>query len=281
MAELPKHISYSAWQQYRHFCQWRWKLDNADGLKSKAFGIYLDFGTAVHGAIEKYKTRKNPVSMQDAQKLFEDSFRELHKENSEKYKEKEKAIKVDDFVAAGRKIIEEFDSCQELRDSEVLYNEHDLYIDIDREDPKMKFKGFIDMVVKTKDKRGNTILYVVDFKTCSWGWTQDKKRDRELQYQLFLYKHFLCKKFNLDPKNVRTAFVLLKRSPRKDDKAIEFFPVSAGPISVQRALDEINTDITDMGKKIVDDSFERNRKSCKNEWGDTCPYFGTDKCKEE
>jgi hypothetical protein len=80
----------------------------------------------------------------------------------------------------------------------------------------MKFKGFIDMVIKTKDKRGNTILYICDFKTCSWGWPVEKKQDRNLQYQILLYKHFLCKKFDLDPKFVRTAFVLLKRKPGKN-----------------------------------------------------------------
>lgn len=276
---LPDRISYSSWQSYRNGCQWRWKLDVVDGLRSNNFGIYMDFGTAVHEAIELYKTRKNPLTLGLAQEHFEKKFKELLHTNSAKYREKERELNPDDFISAGKKILEHLERCKELWDAEVVYNEYPLLLPLERSDGiQLNFKGFIDMVIKTVDARGKPILYIVDFKTCSWGWDGEKRQDRELHYQLFLYKHFLCKKFNLEPKQVRTAFVLLKRRPSKGSDAVEFFPISAGPVSVQRALDAINSDITDMHVRLENNTIQKNRKMCKNEFGDVCPYFNTDKC---
>ena len=275
-------ISFSEWQAFKKGCHWRWNLDYNEGHRYdpeyKAYGIHLDFGTCVHEAIEKHKTRKDPVSEADAQDLFESKFRGLYTENSKRYREHEQKIDPDDFVRAGRKIIEHLKSCDELSKAEVIYNEHELKLPISRTDGDIEFKGYIDMVIRTVDKRGKPILYVIDFKTCSWGWDQEKKQDRDLHAQLFLYKHFLCKKFDLEPTQVRCAFVLLKRAPRKGATAIEFFPVSAGPVSVQRALDELNSDVTEMRDRTANGTLEKDFKKCVNSYGDTCPYAGTKLC---
>lgn len=217
--------------------------------------------------------------MNEALETFEKTFRKLHSSNNKKYKERERSLPVEDFIVSGKRIIEHLQKCEELENSEVVYNEFPLLEKIERTDDfQVNFKGFIDMVIKTKDARGNTILYIVDFKTCSFGWTREKRTDVELHRQLFLYKYFLCKKFNLEPKNVRTAFLLLKRTPSKNDVAIEFFPVSAGPIVVQRTIDVLNSDLTDIYRKVKEDSFQKNFNICKNKFGDVCPFAGTDKC---
>ena len=279
---LPDRISYSAWQVYRNNCQWRWKLDNVDGFKKNIFGIHLDFGTSIHHAIEHFKRRTDPVNLETAQKLFEDKFRELYKENSSKYKDKEKELDPEDFIKSGKRVLVDFENYEFMKEAEVLYNEHELILPIDRTDEvKMNFKGYIDMVVKTKDKKGKTILYILDFKSCSWGWTKEKKQDEELKYQLFLYKHFLCKKFNLNPKEVRTAFLLLKKKPAGKSTAVELLPVSAGPISLQRTMDNLNSDITDMNERIKHNSFVKNRNNCVTKYGDKCPYYNSEQCPGE
>lgn len=279
MSDLPDRISYSSWQVYRNGCQWRWKLDVADGLKSTNFGVYMDFGSCIHEAIEKYKTRKDPLSKNEAIDHFKKNFTELFQKNSPNYREKDRLLNTEDFLKAGTVIIDHLERCQELWQAEVVYNEHELLLPIDRsDDVKMNFKGFIDMVIKTTDARGKTCLYVIDFKTCSWGWDGDKRQDKELHYQLFLYKYFLCKKFNLNPKQVKTAFVLLKRRPSKNSDAVEFFPISAGPVSVQRAVDDLNSDITDMKQRLSEGTIIKNRNMCTNNFGDTCPYLNTEHC---
>ncbi len=242
----------------------------------------MDFGTAVHDSIELFRCRKpnRYVTIEVAIFFFKERFRWLHQTNGPKYKTKDLEIPIDFFLKAGDNILSRFHECDELREAEVLYNEHPLYVPIDRDDMDLKFKGFIDMVIRTKDKRGNTILYVLDFKTCSWGWDRDKRQDKAVHFQILLYKHFLCKKFNLDPKMVRCAFVLLKKRPRKDDHPVEWFPISAGPVSVQRAVDELNMDMTEIARRELTGNFKKDRNQCVNSFGDTCPYLRTEQCPE-
>lgn len=280
---FPDRVSYSSWMSFKNGCQWRWKLDVCDNLRSNNYSIHMDFGTSIHGAIEHYRTRNDPISIEDATDWFEISMRQLFEQNFSNYRKREQeTVDIEWFVNAGKRIIKDLNSCIELRDAQVVYNEHKLQLPIDRTDGlEINFKGFIDMVIKSKDGRGNPVLYIVDFKSCSWGWDGDKRRDRDMHAQLFLYKHFLSKKFNIDPKQIRCAFVLLKKRPPKDTCAVEFFPVSAGPVSVQRALDDINSDITEMKERYDSNTFKKNRDACTSAFGDVCPYLNTDKCTKD
>jgi hypothetical protein len=276
---MRQHISYSEWILFKNDCKYRWKLDYVDGLRSKNYGINLDFGTAVHSTIERLKTRKDDERISDGAKYFEEYFTKLYNENVANYSEKDKSVSLKEFLDAGKNILSKLDECKELSEAKVLYNEYELLQPISRtDDININFKGFIDIVIKSKDGRGKDILYVCDFKTCSWGWTQDKKQDRDMHAQILLYKYFLCKKFDLDPKNVRTAFILLKKKPRPNDNTVEFFPISAGPVSVQRALDELNISITDMELGLRNDNIIKDKEKCKGKYGDICPYFGTKHC---
>ncbi|MHB8407874.1 MAG: PD-(D/E)XK nuclease family protein [Acidiferrobacterales bacterium] len=278
---MRPYVSFSEWGNFRE-CQQRWRLDYVEGHRRAVFGIHLDFGVCIHEAIEHYKTRKDPVTLEQAIAKFQEKFLELHAKNHDKYSDREQKQECEDFVKMGTQILQHFDECKELAEAAVIYNEKELFLPIDRSDGlDIKFKGYIDMVIKTKAKNGDTVLYIVDFKTCSWGWDREKRQDKHLQAQLFLYKHFLCKEFSLDPKQVRCAFVLLKKKPRKDDPHVEFMPISAGPVSVQRALDDLNTDITYMKQAVESGNFVKNRKACVNAFGQRCAYLDTNLCPAE
>ena len=273
------HVSYSELGQFENTCQWKWKLDYLDNQRSESFSIHFDFGTAVHHALERFVTRKDPLSVDDAVKTFQEKLTHLESTHKEKYGDSK--YKLSELLSSGEHIIRNIKDCEELLNIDVMYNEFPLLEQIGREDgQEIKFKGFIDLVIKAKDKRGNSILYVCDFKTCSWGWSREDREDRWKHYQILLYKHFLCKKLDLDPKAVRVAFILCKKRPPKGKSAIEFFPVSAGPVSVQRALDTMGRIITEMSEKSKTGNFEKNRSSCKNKYGSTCPYLGTTLCTE-
>ena len=276
---MRPHVSYSEISSFANGCQWRWKLDYLDGLRSENFSVHFDFGTAVHEAVERHFTRKDPLDIPAAVKVFEDKFNELVELNGSKYDKSLSQKDRDGLLASGATIIRCLKAAPELQEVEVVHNEFPLLEEVGHEHP-IKFKGFIDIVLKGKDKRGNTILWIGDFKTCSWGWDRDTRSDRWKHYQLFLYKHFLCKKFDIDPKNVRTAFILLKKRPPKGSGPIEFFPVSAGPVSVQRALDTLGSVVTEMVDRAKDMSFEKDRKHCVDAYGNACPYFKTEHCKE-
>ena len=159
-----------------------------------------------------------------------------------------------------------------------MHVEFQLYEPIGFDGLDIKFKGFIDVLIKGVDKRGKSIIWVCDYKTCRWGWDRAKREDPWRLNQLFLYKFYLCKKFKMDPKQVRTAFILLKKSPSKNaTSSIEFFPVSAGPVSVQRALDTEFSIINEMNERAKTNDFKKNRSKCE-EWGRKCPFLNTDLC---
>lgn len=257
----------------------------------------MDFGTAIHETVELFKC-KNPDPVYTPEMcifLFKEKFKYLYEKNKELYNEREKEflakkdVGPEFFLNAGERIIKRFDENEELRNAEVVYNEYKLFDQIDRtDDVDIKFKGFIDMVIKTKAKNGDTVLYVCDFKTCSWGWGYEKRNDQNLHFQILLYKHFLCKKFGLDPKYVRTAFVLLKKKPKpitkgskETESPIEFFALSAGPVAVQRALNELNRDITELSQREKAGTLVKNRSNCINKFGDRCPYYETELCPKD
>lgn len=270
--------------QFKNLCQWRWKLDYLDGNRSKIYSVHMDFGTAIHGAIEQYRSSKpNPyVTIEVTVFFFKQYFKYLYDKNKEHYTKKDFNSPFSFFTDAGENILLKLDECDEITNAKVVYNEYMLNTDIDRSDDiNIRFKGYIDFVIKTKDKRGKTILYVIDFKTCSWGWGNDKKQDKNLHFQILLYKHFLCKTFGLDPKNVRTAFVLLKKKPSGNSPPVEFFPISAGPISVQRAVDELNKSISEMSSRLKSNSLIKNTNNCISDYGDRCPYLDTNLCTKD
>lgn len=265
--------------EFANVCQHRWKLNYVDGRRSSVYSIHFDFGIAIHEALEKHLTKKDPISVDAAIVMFIEKFRELYGKNNDKYNTPVAIKGVEDLVKGGTAIIHGLDKCDELKNAEVVHNEYPLFEKIDRDDHlDVKFKGFIDIVIKTTAKNGDTVLYVCDFKTCTRGWDQDTRQDRWKHFQVFLYKHYLCKKFDLDPKYVRTAFILLKKRPPKGTPPVEFFPVSAGPVSVQRSLDALASNITEMYERTIAATLKKNRESCKDKFGNTCPFFNTEYC---
>jgi hypothetical protein len=115
--------------------------------------------------------------------------------------------------------------------------------------------------------------FVITHNTCSWGWKTDQKRSFEKQMQLIFYKHFFCSKMNIPLKDVKCAFILIKRVPKKERKPgdrIELVPVSVGPVAVDKALKVLHNMINQVKLGFT----SKNRRYCKP----FCPYMGTKHC---
>jgi hypothetical protein len=148
---------------------------------------------------------------------------------------------------------------------------------------QLMFKGFIDITFIKRLKR-KTVIYIADFKTCSWGWPAAKFQDIEVISQLLLYKHFFCKMMGADPRNVSVAFILLKKDPRAEDElTVDVRKVSAGPKTTEQALEYMQRAIDGMHTY----SYERNLDACERIWTDrrtkqerrsSCPFLDTDDC---
>ena len=131
---------------------------------------------------------------------------------------------------------------------------------------KYDFKGFIDLVIKTKDEK----YHIIDWKTCSWGWDSRKKNDKMVTYQLTLYKHFFAQKLQIDPEDVETHFALLKRTAKQN--RVEFFRVTSGPKKTQNALKLLNKALYNIKNK----RYIKNRLSCTAGYG--CKFYRTEHC---
>ena len=275
-------------------CEHRWSLDYLEARRAPVFSKYMDFGTSLHDALEKYKNpnKEEKISLEEACDTFERTFREAmpetaayEKANYDKLPEEDQKPhkapltpkEINEWIIVGKHVLRKLHTLKELDDARVLFVEHAIMMPIDRTDGiETNFKGFIDIVIKTKDKRGKSVVYICDYKTCSWGWSIEKKRDEKLQMQLRLYKHFFCKEFNIDPKQVRCAFILLKRvhSKKNPDNVADWLAISAGPKTVKRAVDNLSKAITGMNSGV----YKKNLKMCVNDYGDVCPYKDTPLC---
>jgi len=251
------HISYSALKIWNE-CTFKHKLkyiDRIDGFKGNEFTA---FGRAIHSTCEKIIISESI----DYENYFQLEFL---KEITD-LKEKKVALKselVNSMRAQGRKIIKDVFPAvkQEFNNFEVVSVEEKLYEDIEGSDSK--FKGFIDLVIKTPDGK----YRIIDWKTCSWGWNSRKKTDKILSYQLVLYKYYYAKKHNLDPKKIETYFALLKRTTKQNHA--EIFRVSSGQTKSKNALNLLQKALYNITKE----NFIKNRLSCKY-----CEFYKTKYC---
>lgn len=225
LEERP-HISFSECLTYfkcpyNHWLSYREKAPREDT-------IYTIFGKAVGFALESNrKNGKNLAWLTLGRTIFnfivENGWPDM--------------VKVEDrdwrtWVKAGLRVYH--DTLQfldtEYPSWELIDFEYPLYEPI--EGSEKKFKGFIDIIFKWQGK-----IYLFDFKTCSFGWTPDQRRDTHKLYQVSLYKHFYCQKNGVDPKTVECAYLLLKRKPaKKAETSVEIFFQTSGEVKIGNAL---------------------------------------------
>jgi len=250
------HISFSELKNY-HECGWRHKLLYIDKINLSKPSENLEFGTAVHAECEDYL--KNRIMNPDR---LEAEIRKVWEEKS--------LANVDSWVKEGKQILEDVPKFMDETFPEwtCISAEHELYEEIVGHD--IKFKGFVDAMIKAKNKRGQWCLWILDWKTSGpRGWNADKRRNELVQAQPVLYKNFCSQKFQVDPKDIKCGFVLLKRA-LKPDKACEYIEVSAGLKTLEKSDKLVNSMINGVkaGKAF------QNRSACK-----FCDFKNTEYCK--
>lgn len=267
------HISFSELSNWME-CAYRHKLLYIDNLGTDS-GVtpHIGFGQAVHDANEGYlKTRTMDKAI--AVNIMTTSW-----------KEHERAFlegPFPDWSPSGFGQLEDW-----LRMIDVVLEdvptflddtfpgwtcrgaEEYLYEPIDGH--PIRFKGFIDGILEVPDKRGRPKYWVIDWKTCGWGWRTEKKQDFRVQLQLVLYKHYWCVKNGIDPADVRCAFVLLKREGKKG-RSIDLVPVSVGPVTSAKGLRVIDNHARAVSKGF----FLKNRNSCR-----FCEFDDTENCRPD
>ena len=254
------HISFSEAKNW-NFCPFYHKLMNLDKVKGFQGNAFTAFGNAMHDTCEKMLTE----GLDDKKSFFQLKFKEILDnlpENVEKTgdlveKMKDQGPPILDEVLPALK--------EHFGEYEVVEAEEDLMEMIEYFQPKEvdKFKGFIDLIIKTPEGR----YHIIDWKTCSWGWDARKRSDPMMTYQLTFYKHFWAKKHKVNPKLVETYFALLKRTAKKD--RVEIFRVTSGPKKTENALNFLKKAIYNIESK----NFIKNRLACSK-----CEFHRTEHC---
>lgn len=253
------HISYSELKNWCH-CPFYHKLINIDKVKIFDGNEYTAFGTALHSVCENLLQVESAF---DKDLTFTSEFR---KELKSLKQELNKELVISMFEQ-GTKIVPELLPALDayFGNYETVETEEKLYESMDDIGDYL-FKGYMDLVLKTEDGK----YHIIDWKTCSWGWDARKRSDKMVVYQLILYKHFFCKKHNIDPDNVETHFALLKRTAKNN--VVEFFNVTSGSKRTQNALELLTKAV----KTIKSNIHIKNRLSCTAGYG--CELYKTKYC---
>tara|TARA_R100001129_G_C5313937_1_gene245936 strand:+ start:1647 stop:2411 length:765 start_codon:yes stop_codon:yes gene_type:complete len=251
------HISYSEIKLWSE-CPYKHKLQYIDKLSGFEGNLHTAFGTAIHSVCEHGLLDEDLDREKHFLAAFEGELESLRnkKIDIDPKLQEQMMGQYQPIVATFRDELDNY-----FEDCEVISTEERLYEDIEGHD--LKFKGFIDLVVKTQDGK----YHILDWKTCSWGWDSRKKADKIINYQLTLYKYFWAKKHDIPLEDVETHFGLLKRTAKKGNT--EIFRVTSGPTKTKNALAFLEKAVVNIKKGLT----LKNRLSCKY-----CDFYKTQHC---
>ena len=255
------HVSFSEVKMWKE-CSYRHNLIHIKKVDLSKPSPVLDFGTAVHAACEQYllkRTMDSSIAYAAMEKAWEQ-----HKDVPEFSKEALEKAKSDAAV-----ILSEVPAFldREFPDWEVVDAEHQLYEAV--EGHPHAFKGFIDGVIKAKGKRGETLYWIIDWKTTQRGWFREKRSDEMVKAQLALYKNYWCQKHPHVPfKDVRCGFVLLKKAAKPGEHC-EMFSVSLGETPIKKSLKVVGNMLTSVKRGVS----IKNRDACTY-----CEFRNTEHC---
>jgi len=252
------HVSFSALKNW-DFCPFYHKLTYIDKLKGFTGNVYTAFGSALHEACEKLVLDNT----EDYDKIFSNSFDEELGKLEEITAKEQKMI--GDMKVHGVELAALVLKALKLKFPQytVISAEEQIFESIIDSPGNYDYKGFLDLVIKTPDGK----YHIIDWKSCSWGWDIRRKTDKMVTYQLTYYKHFFCKKHNIDPTMVETYFGLLKRTAKKN--RIEIFRVSSGQKKINNSLNVLNKAVYNIHNK----NHPKNRLSCAK-----CEFHRTEWC---
>tara|TARA_B100000085_G_scaffold283356_1_gene313842 strand:- start:11660 stop:12442 length:783 start_codon:yes stop_codon:yes gene_type:complete len=255
-----KRISFSELKNWKE-CPYRHKLIYVDKIPYFSGNEFTAFGTAIHTACEHILPNPETNALKVFEEVFLEELRILKNEgftlnNQLVTAMRQQAIPIcEQILPSVKKYFNNF---------EIFSIEEELMEDMsDIESYGKKFKGFIDLVIKTPDGK----YHIIDWKTCSWGWNQQKKSDQMTTNQLTYYKNYFSKKHNIETSKIETYFALLKRTAKKEN--VEIFKTLSGERKTKNALKVLQNAVINIerGVKI------KNRLSCKY-----CKFHNTEHC---
>jgi len=203
---VREHISFSEFKLWSE-CTWRHKLKYIEGLDGFTGNAFTAFGSAIHSACEEIAVKNLEGIEEKFEKFFDNEIEEL-----EEVTDRDRKL-LTEMRDQGKNILPHVlvELEKQFPNFELVAVEEDLFEEF--EEGGLKFKGYIDLVLKSEDGK----YHIIDWKSCSWGWDARKKADKILGYQLVFYKWFWARKHDVPLENIETHFGLLKRTAKKNN----------------------------------------------------------------
>lgn len=251
------HISFSELATWLD-CPYKHKLTYIDKLSPFDGNEHTHFGSHVHHGCEMF-LKNGTVPIDEVVEKISNTWSELGYPDKDKWIEQARGIlgEVPDWMD------------KTFIDWEPVEAEALLYENLDHlGHPDAHWKGYVDAVIKHKDKRGKEIVRIMDWKTTSWGWRQQKLREFKTNAQAAAYKIFWSRKFDIDMKDIRANFVLLKREGKQGARC-QLVEVSVGPKTQQK----VDAAIDKMLRAVKAQHWPKNKLSCRY-----CDFNATEHC---
>lgn len=255
------HVSFSEIKDWVE-CSYRHKLIHIDKLSDFEGSVYTSFGTAVHASCEEY-IRTRVMKYEYALAIISKDWDSQGYEN--------KSLWLNRAVDVLKEVPAWLDNVfpgWEMFDAEEL-----LYETIpDSKHKNVKFKGYIDAIIKYKG-----IYHLIDWKTCGMnGWSKYKREDQLTQMQLVCYDLIWSSKHNIPKDKIKCSFVTLNREYGAGGKyALEMIGLEIDDIKRKKSLVIINNMISSVKKGINFKAWKRAS------WGSPCKFCefdGTKHC---
>jgi len=236
---ITEYLSFSGIKDWE-FCPHYYKLTRIDKVYKFDGNMHTAFGSAVHSALETLVSERNNKDRAYAIEISKNQFLTAFNNDIERLNLDPESKDIKSMYSQADILLGGVLDFMKNRfgNYEVVAIEEELNEGIDTEKyGDIKYKGYIDLVIRTKDGK----IHIIDWKTCSWGWPWKKKSDPMTTYQLTYYKNFFAKKYGFDLKKIETCFILLKRTAKKDN--IEAIRISSGEKKTENALRLLDTAI--------------------------------------
>lgn len=266
--ETVSYTELSNWVE----CAWRHKLKYLNGIELEEDGpsIHTEYGQLMHDALEYYLKERKFEPFEDLRTKLKGML-DVLSESALKNQDKQAFIdSVEPVLVQVPSFMDQtFGPNWKFHAAELA-----LFEPIEGEPDKV-FKGFVDAMftvpkpsTSTTLKRNPNVLWIVDWKCSGSFWSPMKVKEKQMQ--LVLYKHYVSKKLKIDPRDIMTGFVILKRSVKPSKTGnIRLEEVTINAASINSTLQQLARFFMSVRKGF----FAKNRDSCK-----FCVYKGTKHC---
>ena len=261
-----RRVHYSQYSTYST-CQQKYKLRYIDRVGIRTTDITLVFGTSMHEVIQEYLQEVFDGGSFEGNLKFRLRRKMLEALESYGLDVDRKVIK--EFAEGGDAILDyfldNFSNFYDIKEYELVGIEKRVSYHIKR---GIKFSGLIDILIRNKTTGE---LVIIDLKTSKMGWSKYQKRNKVKTSQMLLYKRFYSLENNVDEKNIRTEYQILKRKLREAEFVIprisKFVPAN-GKRSVDLAwksfMNFVETVYNEDGEVIQEDFPANKSRAC--EW---------------